>query len=262
MSNEEIEEILEESRKEKYSDPRMILFGLKKTSIFKLSRETGLILVMGNEHIGYNHIIERHSLTSRKPYWKDGKIGEPSKLPLGVAPIQYLTIAGKIFKPENKNYEKNSNPELFDVYIGDFKYRNQATLQLKLITYKGTGIIQTMYPLTKRKEKVLRNLRRGFISKGTYNDKSGIKTYEMSYFDEQEIERFKVILRSLEFERLDKWYVQVNDEKGIGRLTALVREEALEYRIEVPFRMTILDFLDITWLEKEIKKMINNKYDF
>ena len=92
LSNEEIEEILEESRKEKYSDSRMILFGLSKTSIFKLSRETGLILIMGNEHIGYNHIIERHSLTSRKPYWKDGKIGEPSKLPLGVAPIQYLSI--------------------------------------------------------------------------------------------------------------------------------------------------------------------------
>lgn len=52
LTIEEIEEILEESKKEKYSDPRTILFGLKKTSIFKLSRETGLILVMGMSTLG------------------------------------------------------------------------------------------------------------------------------------------------------------------------------------------------------------------
>lgn len=119
-----------------------------------------------------------------------------------------------------------------------------------------------MYPLAKRKEKILRNLRQGFISNTSYNDMYGIATFEISYIDEQEIERYKVILRSLESERLDKWYVQVNDEVGIGRLTTLVRTEAMKHRIEMPFRMTMLDFSDVTWLEKEIKTMINNKYDF
>ena len=119
-----------------------------------------------------------------------------------------------------------------------------------------------MYPLAKRKGKVLRNLRQGFISNASYNVKCGIKTYEISYFDGHEIERFKVILRSLEFQKLDKWYVQINDEKGVGKFTTLLKETVLEYRIEVPIRTIMIDFSDVSWIENEIKKMINGTYNF
>ena len=57
LTKEEIEEILAESKKDKYSDPSILMFGFKKTSIFRLSRQTGLILIFGNEHIGYNQAV-------------------------------------------------------------------------------------------------------------------------------------------------------------------------------------------------------------
>lgn len=84
----------------------------------------------------------------------------------------------------------------------------------------------------------------------------------MSYFDETDVERFKIILRSFQYSRIDKWYVQVNNEQGVGQLTTFIKEIPIEYKMEVPVKMTSLDFSDVTWIEKEIKKMIKMVYNF
>jgi len=262
LTKSEIEEIVEESKKEKYSDTQLIGFGRGRTSIFRLSRETGLILIVGDEFTGYNHIIKRHSVTSRVPYWKDGKIGEPTKLPIEIAPIQYLNVAGQVFNPENKSVIKNNDPGIFDVYTGSVRYNQGYTFDLRLVTYKDTGIIHTMYPTTKRKEKVLRNLRHGFVSKASNNILRGIHTYEFAYFDEKNVERYKVILRSFEFQSLARWYIQANDSYGMPLLTTLLKETPFKSEMTVPSRMATIDFSDVSWIEKEIKKMMKGTFSF
>lgn len=261
LTKEEIEEILEESKKEKYSDSRILMFGLKKTSIFRLSRKTGLILIFGNENIGYNHIIDRHSQTSRMPYWKDGKIGGPSKLPLGIAPIQYLDFAGQIFRVENKQDPKVDSSSDFDVYEGSIFYRD-SKISLRLVTYKGTGIIQTLYPIDKQPKKVLRNLRRGFVSSAIFYDRDALQMFEFSYYDECDIERFRIILRCSEHSLRQRWYVQVNDGRGVGKLTTLLKEELVTKKMSFHRRMTVIDFSDTGWIERELKKMIKTSYEF
>lgn len=261
LSKEEIEEILRESKKDKYSDPRILMFGVKKTSIFRLSRKTGLILVFGNEYIGYNHIIDRHSRTSRIPYWKGGKIGEPSKLPLGIAPIQYLDVAGQIFNAENRKEAKLGSANDFDVYEGIISYKD-SKISLRLVTYKGTGIIQTLYPIDKQPKTALRQLRRGFVSEATYSTKNCMQSFEFSYFDERNLERFKVILRCSEYTLRQSWYVQVNDNYGRGSLTTKIKEESVAKTMNLHTRMVILDFSDTTWIEKELKLMMSDNYDY
>ena len=43
LTKSEIRDILSESKNQRYSDPNVVILGFKKTSIFKLSRKSGLI---------------------------------------------------------------------------------------------------------------------------------------------------------------------------------------------------------------------------
>lgn len=261
LTKEEIAEILKESENEKYSDPKVMMHGTKKNSIFLLSRKSSLILVYGNSVTGYNHIYDRHSQMSRMPFWEGGKIGLPSKFPIEVAPIQYLEIAAKIYSPGKRKERKPNDMAAFDVYEGTIEHKN-SRFGLRLVTYGGTGIIHTLYPTFRQPKLHIRSLRRGFVSDATYYPNKGLQTFAFSYFDNRNVEIFKVIIRTSEFSFNEKWYVQVNDENGVGILTTLLKQEELSQIIQFQFRLANLDFTDNRWIERALKQMILNKYKF
>ena len=144
----------------------------------------------GNEWTGYRHLLERHSLTSRKHYWNDNnKIDNPTKFSLKLAPIDYLTIASEIFKPENFNQEKNKNRNVFDVYIGLVKDKDGTEIEYKLVTYKDSKIIHTFFVNNNKKpfnKKNILDLRQGWIS-CSHDYMNCIQTFYFTYLDHNDV---------------------------------------------------------------------------
>lgn len=265
LTDKEIKEVLEEAKNPIYAKLNYLNLGKRKTSIFKLSLKTGLILINGNHSTGLEHIINRHSLMSRIPYWnEEGKIDNPTKFDLDLAPIEYIHVAEKIYKPENLNNDKNKRKEIFDTYICNLKLKNSPALEFTLVTYKNTGIVHTLFISSNKKpfnKKKVLNLRQGWVS-SSYEGMSCIETYEMSYFDIDNIERYKVILKSDIVNGIDKWYVQVNSKDGAPKLTTLIKQEERGNQPPFQFRMTQIDFSNITWIEQIIKKIMQGEYEF
>ena len=261
----EIQQILLEAKHPDYSNPDLLHLGSKKTSIQGVSNNSDLILVYGNDSTGLKHIIERHSLTSRKPYWSDeGKIGNPSKFPLGLSVQKYLEIASKIFNSTNKNEEKNSRPDVFDVYVGRHRLKNEAAIELTLVTYKDTGIIHSFYVSDNKKpfnKKKIVNLRQGWSS-GSHELMNCIQTIKIPYFDTNNVKRFKIIIRHFEIKKVERWYIQVNSSHGDPVLTTFIKEQKREERVDIAIRIVQIDFSTITWVEKIIKQIMEDKYDF
>lgn len=265
LTQEEIKLIIEEAKDQKYSRPNLLHLGKKKTSIFRISPVTGLILINGNDWTGYQHIYKRHSSTSRIPYWnEEGKIGNPSKFHIGLAPLNFLAVADQIFQPENNNISKNKSPELFETYIGKAHVRNMPETEYTLIVYKETRIIHTMFVSANKKpfnKKKILDLRQGWTS-GSNNLRFGIETFTIPYYDKKDIERFKAIIKIDRFNHKERWYIQMNDENGSPLITACIRVNEMISTLNTPSRIINLDFSDITWVEKLMKKMLDGEYEF
>lgn len=263
FTQEEIQEILFESQKPEYQDPYLWHLGSKKTSVNEVSNESGLVLAYGNEHTGWKHISERHSLTSRKPYWNEkGKIDNPTKLPLGTTPRDCFKLALQIFTPKNRTISKR--PDDFDLYTGSCVTRKGKSHECALLTYKGTGVIHSFFITENHKpynkEKIL-NLRQGWSS-GSHNLQSCIQNITIPYYDAANNVRYVVIVRNLEVEGIEKWYIQVNTEDGTPYLTTFIEEKPLKQRMDIGDRTVHVDFSNITWIEKIIKRIQDGKYIF
>lgn len=262
FTDEELIYIIEKAKDPKYSRLNLLHVGQNKLSIRGVSQVDGLILAYGNGSTGYKHIDERHSYYSRKPYWQNDRMDNPTKFSHDIAPINYLFIASQIFKPENKNLEKNNNPEVFDLFIGLSKDRFGIELEYKLILYKGTKVIHTFFVNDNKKpfnKKKVINLRQGWVS-CSHDLSNCIQTFYFSYFNSDNIARFKVIVRYIEVEEKEKWYIQVNSNDGIPCFTACIKEILIKQKLSLPIRMMQLDFEDVLWVERIIKTMIEEKY--
>jgi len=260
-----MQEIIIESQKPKYQDSRLLHIGSRKTSVNEVSNESGLILAYGNEYTGWKHISERHSLTSRKPYWsEEGKIDNPTKLPLGTSAKDCFKLALQVFRPENKSDTLNKRPNDFDLYIGSCVTRKGKKHECALLTYKETGVIHSFFIAENHKpynkERVL-HLRQGWSS-GSHNLQSCIQDITMPYYDASNIIRYVVIVRIFEIERKERWYIQVNTDDGKPYLTTFIEERSLKQRRDISIQTSYIDFSNITWIEKIIKRIQNGNYTF
>jgi hypothetical protein len=81
---------------------------------------------------GWDHLRDRHAPYSFQNYWKENgdgvfKLDDSSKFHPQMIPIvDYVKIADGIFTEENKNMEKNKRPDLFDVFIGSYTFREKG----------------------------------------------------------------------------------------------------------------------------------------
>lgn len=53
----------------------------------------------------------------------------------------------------------------------------------------------------------------------------------------------------------------MNNEHGLPFITTFIREDQMTSKLEGPFRMMKLDFMNLTWIEKEIKKVVEGKIE-
>ncbi len=121
------------------------------TALIAVSDHNSLFLIKGNKDTGYEHIIDRHNYWSTKLYTIKKENGETvfqhqSRFPGDVSPIHFTKIADEIYKPENlitENIHKDSNK--FDLYIGEYFFENEKKEKVKLLIYKDTKIIHSLF---------------------------------------------------------------------------------------------------------------------
>lgn len=263
LTKEEIESIQQEAKDPKYQIPNLLHHGSKRTSIFRISLETGLILIHGDEWTGMKHIDHRHSPNSRNHWKESGKLDDPSKFHLNLPPMRYLAVADQIYGPNNLNHKDNKHENLFELYEGKATIDHLKETNYRLLVYKNTRIIHTFFVHERgrpfNKKKVL-DLRQGWTSSST-DLLTDIDTFLIPYFNQKDVERFKVILRTDKINATDNWFIQMNDEKGRPVLTNRIRVDHIESIIRVPYRLSVLDYSDLTWIEKIIKQMISGRYE-
>ena len=264
LTNEEIISIVEDSADSKYQIDNLLHLGGNHTSIQRISKKTGLILVKGNKSTGFDHIMVRHHPASKAGYWISGekaKLDNPSRFSLGVVPIfDFLNIADEVFKPENKVAdERNKKPETFDLFIGNYIDKQNRTMTYKLLLYKDTLIIHNLFPHKKtfNKKKVI-DLRKGFANSSSDLMRC-IHTYSIPYYDHLNIERAKVIVRLRTYNGKENWWVQINDIDGKPIFSHLAVDKTVESYLDMPFRLNSLDYHeDFSSIEKMMKKLIES----
>lgn len=168
LTKEDINEILQSVMYNPIlSDPNILFIDSgNKNGVMRISPKNKLILIYGDEYTGFTHIHNRHSYWSQETYWKKNdinKLDTPSKFEKTSIPIKdYIEIIDDLYCQENINLENNNNPELFDLYFGNASSTNLKDTKYKMLLYKGTKIVHTLYPTSaKHNKKKILDYRRG-----------------------------------------------------------------------------------------------------
>jgi hypothetical protein len=152
LTPEEIEKI---STKAKYSilnNPGFVgQFTKFRTDIFSISTNKKLIFIQGDNFTGLQHINMRHRFyTNAQSKISKNSFVATSRFPKDLGKLfDYQKISEALYNPENVD-SKNNNPILFDVYKGK---ADETGIEYRLILYKGTKIVHTLFPIEKKKQK-------------------------------------------------------------------------------------------------------------
>jgi hypothetical protein len=172
-------------------------------TITTISKNNKLIFVKGNEHTGFAHIVDRHSRLSLKNYWitrekNNPKLDNPTKFHPQMHPIiHFVEIADVIFNPQNKNESENKKPELFDLYIGIYNFTGKLEEKYRLLTYKDTKIVHTLFLVDNKKKynpKKICDFAKGSVS-SSFKLPEGYDDLIVPYQDAQGIIRYSILIR-------------------------------------------------------------------
>lgn len=139
--------------------PYVINVGSDKTSVWKVTPTNGIIIIKGDEYTGFEHINNRHNYWINEPNWVDGKLDNPSKFNRKSLPIvDYSNISDMLYSENNLNLEKNKKPELFDLYIGEIDDEVNGKMKYRMLLYKDTKILHTLFPEKKDNNRLKKNI--------------------------------------------------------------------------------------------------------
>jgi hypothetical protein len=267
LTSEEISIINKEFR----TNPNYRIYNLRKlyredfpmTEILSVSNKNDLIMIKGNSDTGYDHIRERHSFYTTKIYTKtkgsenlEKSFTKPSCFSPNTAPIDYIKIADDIYNPDNRIVDnQNEGAEYFDLYIANVIFPDSEKVEpVKLLIYKDTKIIHTMYPQRdtfSRKIKQLNNFpfRRGVV--------------EVKYLSNDLFIRINIPYENVENQlwyginidkdfrtNIEKWYILVFHGDCISKYSIDIIEQPVR---QYPFYKSKFQHGDLREIEKIIK---------
>jgi len=221
FSPEDIAAIKEDAAEnfDTYWDVRVATGNATERTIMTISKLKDLIFVTGNEHTGWEHLRDRHAPYSFRNYWMLNskgvmKLQDPSKFHPEMMPIlDYVKIADAIFTEENRNTEKNKRPNLFDVYIGSYSFK-QECVNYRLVLYKETKIVHTLFPETSNYKTgnstkyAKGTASTGFIFPPGYND------LRVPYLNAKELPAYSILFRKFLSEMIERVMIVVHDATG------------------------------------------------
>jgi hypothetical protein len=252
----QIKSILIEAKKDCYQNIWYLNPGKTPSCVIKISNKKNLILIRGNQDTGHQHIQFRHSYTSMDK-WINGKPDKPSKFKVGSNFSHILTISEEIFSESNKKNDKNKNPHLFDVYEGTYKHEDNKSIKYRLVLYRNTKIIHTVFPIrSKFNRKIVKHF--PFIRSQLstrYKAMNAEREYYFDFLDEFENIRYKSTTTYDEYRKSIKMYVTDMS----SNLTYLVYESTFEEVLEFGLQMINESIKDTKIIERAILNIETNQ---
>lgn len=223
--------------------------GSERNTIIKVTPKHGLILITGDEHTGFQHILDRHMFSSTKQYWKSEEIiDDPSRFEKGTIPITaFVKISDVVF--ETKRNDLNKNTSLFDVYQSEVFLESGVSKEYRLITYKNSKIINTLFPTKGIKKKII-NLRRGNCRGKETNE---FRTISVPYRNSkgEAVFSFQVIT---DFKsKVETWYL-INH---FSNMHLVLEEKQAKILRNLEEEINCLNEDPLIWVEQEIKEWIS-----
>lgn len=269
LSRAEIHSILLESANSIYKNPDVLFFPVTgRTMILRIGQKNGVIMVHGDEHTGFTHIIKRHNYHSETDYWKKEedkngnrliKLEDPSRFSKESIPIYHYTgIADKIFTKENLNIKKNKRPDLFDLYTGVYQYEKGKPMKYHLITYKDTPVVHTLYPDKRKfnKKKIVNLFREKVYGKELPHRDT--KTIFIPYRDHLKT-RYTILIRKEYQTQKEVISIAKHGVNGEPEKVLKVGERDLVDNFSIQHEMLSYQYSDLTNLEKILKKVIDSE---
>ena len=273
LTQTEIEEI--ESLAAKHPQlrhPHAITFlGKGHKMIQKVTPKNELIFIKGNKDTGFTHIVGRHSYFSEAKDWveiADNKTGatrkklqDQSRFPTDTIPFEYMDIADHVFSPENLNNLMNNRGDVFDLYIGDYKHKNGSISKYKLLTYKNSRVVHTIFPQSNknnRKRVKKFDFARGEV-KGTFYGMESVVELIIPYFNHNGVLCYSVLIRIYLAESVEECIIRVHNEKEEVLKSKSIGKRPLPNQFDsVPQEMMRWQHADLRVIEKHIKDLDNS----
>lgn len=240
-----------------YRNPNISVFkkfGRKCTTVLWVSPIKGVIFVAGNLDTGLDHIYARHNYWSTKSFWRkdiENTIDNPGRFQSSSMPyLNFSKIVDDLFEVKNVSIEKNKNSELFDVYEGESHDSDGVTNKFRLITYKNSSIVHSLFPLKGIKRKIV-NLER----RRAQGDLQRIKEETFQIFGTPYFDNNKKLVCAIQVEKnLDKktercLLLDADFEKGGW----LIYERPLQRITSIDEEIRQMDEADLSEIEKIIK---------
>lgn len=268
LTTEEIELVCKEGANPILRLPYILNTGSAHTSIYKVTTKNALIFIKGNEHTGFEHILNRHNYFTLKNFWKEGpkmesdnktRLDNPSKFNRTSIPIKdYIDIADSIFDDANLNVAKNNRPDVFDIYDGDFEHNEGKIVKYRLVVYKGTRIVHSLFPTTKAftRDKVI-NYAKGAVTASINNEPFIL--FKIPYHNDKNRIVFCILIRKYLKEKKEECFIEAYDETEQIIITHRVGERPYNSDDFDSIDKEILQwqFRDLTKEEKIIKQIEN-----
>ncbi|MGE4512691.1 MAG: hypothetical protein AB7E26_02590 [Chryseobacterium sp.] len=252
LSTEQIKYIISDSVNPEYKEENLIHPAFNNLHIMQVSKDTNLILFYGNNETGFIHIQKFHSADSLIVEFKNDKASSKTKFNNNLIPIfHYLKIADSIYKTENLNIEKNTNPEFFDLYLGTSNIGG-IDIRYKLLLYKGTKIIHNLHPLNQPDKTKLHSGKnaRGAVN---YNYSLDDETHriEIPYYNSDKVITFKIIIEHFNNKRKIR-ICKIQDNQVL--IEKILQIEKIEIEVS-PLIMFLYQYADLSNYETLFYKL-------
>lgn len=243
LTEEQIQEICRQANHPSWQEPFVHGLATSLTAVTKVSIKTGLIFIGGDESIGVKHILNRHQ-GGKKHF---GKKHYPTEFDFDIAPVTYYELAEKIL--EHGTCVENEHDH---VYESNLQVANSKHTTFKLVLYRDTKIVKSMYPVATQKLRPKYEI--NYAGKYIHDVLQGIHTIEYRFHDDKK-PRFLLLVTFNEFLGTEKRVIY--SLKKDGKIYSVIYEKELPTSIDMKYFSFLYPMFKFT----DEENFVNN-YDF
>jgi hypothetical protein len=249
LTKEEIAHIVNKAAYSLLNNPGFVgQFTKHRWDIFSISWQKKLFFIKGDQFTGLEHINIRHrfftngySQTSNSMFLPTSKFDKD-----GGVLSDYIKIAETLFEPAYID-SKNTNPEQFDVFKGNVALNTMR--QYRLILYKDTRIVHTLFPIDKKKP---RKLRKGEVLVNPIGANTLFLT--IPYYDIDDTIRYGIGFKHLIDVQEEDVFILVFENGRVVKQIVLPKRK-VKYRYGLNAYIQSLNYLNVSNVEDVIAKV-------
>lgn len=249
LTPEEIRQINSKASVSILNNPGFVgQFTKHKTDIFSISPIKKLIFIHGDNFTGLNHINMRHRFfTNAHSKMADNSFVATSRFGKESGKLfDYQKISEDLYDPKNID-PKNNKPNLFDVFKGK---GDDSGTDYRLILYKDTKIVHTLFPIEKNKSK--KKFEKTDIITHWHDFNTLIAI--IPYYNADQVIRYGIGVTCVVSEQIERWEILIYED---GKVTKQVKlgEQKVNYIFDIGTRVQQINFAHVSKFEAIIDKI-------